>query len=122
MKQSISSHSIYFVLFCQASEKKEHKFKFATHIPSKMEQVISSIQQRLPVLLRIKLSVILSEVIICFSNRAVSFFSVVALISIIVNKACVMISFSVSGSKLVPGTYLGDKQEEERQAKNRRGL
>ena len=28
-----------FILFYQASEKKEHKFKFATHMPSKMEQV-----------------------------------------------------------------------------------
>jgi len=29
---------LVFLLY-QASEKKEHKFKFATHMPSKMEQV-----------------------------------------------------------------------------------
>ena len=29
----------FSILFYQASEKKEHKFKFASHMPSKMEQV-----------------------------------------------------------------------------------
>lgn len=56
---------IYFILFCQASEKKEHKFKFATHIPSKMEQVISSIH----VLLKSNFTFVLPD----FSNRAVIF-------------------------------------------------
>lgn len=30
----------FFIFFIQASEKKEYKFKFATHMPSKMEQVM----------------------------------------------------------------------------------
>lgn len=37
----MQAHNLFYVLlFHQASEKKEHKFKFATHMPSKMEQVI----------------------------------------------------------------------------------